>query len=39
MKILIIIFCCIWAWIIYDVINAPLVDENGNIIEDNNKKK
>ena len=34
MKILIIIFCCIWGRIIYDMINAPIVDENGNIVDE-----
>lgn len=33
------LFVCIWAGIIYELKNAPLVDENQNIIEKDDKKK
>ena len=34
MKALIILFVINWIWIIYEVINAPLMDDDGNIIEE-----
>jgi hypothetical protein len=39
---LVIVFAVAWIWIIYEIKNAPLMDDYGNIIEDkndNNKKK
>lgn len=33
------LFVCIWAGIIYEMKNAPLVDENENIIKKDDKKK
>jgi hypothetical protein len=38
---IIVIFVVLWAWIINEIINAPLMDNYGNIIEedDNIKKK
>jgi len=37
---IIVIFAVLWAWIISEIINAPLMDNYGNIIEeDDNKKK
>ena len=32
-----VVFVVVWVWIIYDVVNAPLVDENYNIIKEKNK--
>ena len=34
MKALIILFVINWIWIIYEVINATLMDDDGNIIEE-----
>jgi len=34
MKAVIILFVINWIWIIYEVINAPLMDDDGNIIEE-----
>lgn len=34
MKALIILFVINWIWIIYEIINAPLMDDDGNIIEE-----
>ena len=34
-----IVFVAVWVWIIYDVVDAPLVDENYNIIEEDEKIK
>lgn len=34
----IVIFVCIWAWLIYELKTAPEMDDNGNIIEKNEKK-
>mgnify|MGYP001038408146 CR=1 FL=1 len=34
-----IVFVVLWVGIIYDVVNAPLVDENYNIIEEDEKIK
>ena len=34
MKALIILFVINWIWIIYEVINAPLMDDDGNILEE-----
>ena len=34
MKALIILFVINWIWIIYEVINAPHMDDDGNIIEE-----
>lgn len=31
------IFVVLWIWIIYEIKNAPLVDENYNIIKEKNK--
>ena len=37
---IIVIFVVLWAWIINEIINAPLMDNYGNIIEeDGNIKK
>jgi len=33
MKIFLIIFGLVWAWIIYELCNAPLYDENENPVE------
>ncbi len=33
MKIFLIIFGLVWAWIIYELYNAPLYDEDENPIE------
>ena len=30
---IIVIFVVLWAWIINEIINAPLMDNYGNIIE------
>jgi len=32
-----VIFIFIWVWILRELRNCPLVDENENIIEDKNK--
>ena len=32
------LFVCIWAGIIYELKNAPEMDDNGNIIDKNEKK-
>tara|TARA_B110000879_G_scaffold124782_1_gene164785 strand:+ start:236 stop:367 length:132 start_codon:yes stop_codon:yes gene_type:complete len=32
---LVIVFAVVWVGIIYEIVNAPLVDENGNIIKKN----
>jgi hypothetical protein len=32
------LFVCIWAGIIYELNNAPEIDDNGNIIEKDEKK-
>lgn len=34
-----IVFVVVWVGIIYDIVNAPLVDENYNIIEEDEKIK
>lgn len=34
---LIIVFVVIWVGIIYEIVNAPLVDENYNIIKEKKK--
>jgi len=34
MKIVAIVFICIWVWIIREVINAPFMDDCGNIISE-----
>jgi|TARA_B110000908_G_scaffold153111_1_gene189344 hypothetical protein len=31
---LVIVFVVVWVGIIYDIVNAPLVDENENIIKE-----
>jgi len=41
MKILAIIMTIVWAWMVYEIVTAPTMDDNGNIIkrkkDDNNK--
>tara|TARA_B100000767_G_C19379358_1_gene375245 strand:- start:4 stop:126 length:123 start_codon:yes stop_codon:yes gene_type:complete len=37
LKIVIGIFVAAWVFIIYDIVNAPVVDENGNIIKEEDK--
>jgi len=36
MKILALIMLAVWAWIVYEIATAPVMDDNGNIIK--NKK-
>lgn len=37
-KIIIGVFLISWVYIIYELINAPLYDDDGNIIKDNKIK-
>jgi hypothetical protein len=37
-MIITIIICIAYAWIFYEAKNAPLVDDDGNIIEDKTEK-
>lgn len=36
MKVVVIIMIVTWAWIVFEIARAPLMDDNGNIIK---KKK
>ena len=37
MKYFLIVMLISWAWLIYEMYTAPIMDDNGNIIKDGKK--
>jgi hypothetical protein len=36
---ILVILLILWGWIVYEFYRAPLMDDDGNIINDNKNKK